>query len=90
MAQMRCLICGEEAFLISRIGNDVACDCDGCGLYRAEGGWFHSSMQLVPIEDIRAFLELQRMESPDETPVINSESARSLFTLSRISTTPTP
>ncbi|WP_256574782.1 hypothetical protein [Pseudomonas sp. PA15(2017)] len=40
----------------------------------------------MPADDFRAFLQLQREESPDDTPVISSESAKSLLALSQLST----
>lgn len=83
---MRCFICGDDAWLISKTGTYAACDCRTCGLYRMEGAWFQRSAAPIPTEQFRAFLQLQREESPDDTPVISSESARSLLTLNQLNT----
>ncbi len=81
---MRCFICGDDAWLISKTGTYAACDCRTCGLYRVEGGWFQGIAAPVPANDFRAFLQLQREESPDDTPVISSEAAKSLVALSQL------
>lgn len=83
---VRCFICGDDAWLISKTGTYAACDCRTCGLYRVEGGWIQGVATPLPAEDFRAFLQLQREESPEDTPVISRESARSLLALSQLST----
>ncbi|WP_230125312.1 hypothetical protein [Pseudomonas sp. Bi70] len=72
--------------MISKTGTYAACDCRTCGLYRVEGGWIQGVATPLPAEEFRAFLQLQREESPDDTPVISRESARSLLALSQLST----